>query len=287
VTVWGYSTHALALPVAVLAIAIGALFVSLTPAHASSLTWLRSLATYLASAPETDFREATAHTRVRRVFPDRNAIERTDGALVGALRVSPTRMALATDEQWQRTAGAYADVLNTTVEFPVQLYSTTRSFPAEEYLARYEARLGDPDVQANPTLERLIEEYVAWYRQDLERRQMTIRDHYAIVAVRPESVRHTDDGVTETLAGVPVLGVFVEAVTASRVAEERAAMAAELDDRLRSLERGLRGLEGCSATRLSAAAFVDLLSEYWTDTPTAGETEATLRTTSLIGGPER
>jgi hypothetical protein len=285
--VGGYSLQALALPVAALAIGIGALFVSLTPAHVSSVTWLSSLVSYLQTAPDVDYREATHHTRFERVYPEYDAIERTDGALVGALQVSPTRMALATDEQWHQTARAFTDVLNTTVEFPIQIYSTTQSFPAETYLAQYEQRLEDPDVEANPTLERLIEQYVEWYRKELERRQMTIRDHYVIVPVSPASVRHDESGVTERLSSIPVLGVFIDAFTASRAAEERAAMLSELDDRLRDLERGIRGLENCSVTRVSAPEFVDLLTEYWTDTPTDGERARTLRTTPLVRGPRR
>jgi hypothetical protein len=286
--VLGYSLQALALPLAALGLLLGVVFVSVTPRYVSSMTWLSALAAYTTSAPDAAHQDAQAYTQVQRVFPEHEAIERTDGALVGALQVSPASMALATDAEWAQAASGFEDLLNTTVRFPIQLYSTTRPFPVDAYLERYEQRLEDPDVRSNPTLQRCIEEYVEWYRSDLERRQMTIRDHYVIVPVRPESVRHTDAGLAQRLSDVPMLGVFVETLTASRVAEERAAMAEELDDRLRSLERGIRGLDGCEATRLPAASLVELVGEFWTDRDReVGEAETAVRTSPLVTGPER
>ncbi|WP_255150123.1 hypothetical protein [Halorarius halobius] len=279
------SLEALTLPLAVIAIAAGALFVAVTPRYVDSLTWLTALGSYLQSAPDVGHDDAAAHTRLERVHPDHDAIERTDGALVGAIRVEPASMALATDEEWTRTTQAFTDVLNTTVEFPIQLYATTRSFPVDEYLATYEDRLDDPDVQDNPTLERLIESYTDWYRRDLATRETTIRDHYVIVPVRPTSVRHTDHGVTAQLVDVPVLGAFVDAFTASRAAEERAAMAEALDERCRGLERAIREIDGCTARRVSAADLTDLLADYWTTADTdARDTATALRTTPLVGG---
>lgn len=284
-SVGGYSLQALTLPLALLSVLLGALFVSLTPGYVNSLTWLESLVSFHHSAPDAGHTDAAEHTRIERVHPDRDALERTDGALVGAVQVEPASMALATDQQWRHTAQAFTDLLNTTVEFPVQLYSTTQSFPVDDYLATYEARLDDPDVRDNETLQHLIESYTAWYREDIERRETTIREHYVIVPVRPESVRHTDDSVTQQLSAVPVVGVFVDVATASSVAEERAAMAAELDDRLRSLERGLRELDGCATTRVPAPELTDLVTDYWASHDQGRDTATALRTTPLVGGP--
>lgn len=282
----GYTVQALAMPVAALSVAVGALFVSLTPAYTSSSTWAMTFGQHWWSAPDADHRDAGQYTQVERVHPERDAVERTDGALVGALRITPPTMALATEEDWATAADQFTDVLNTTVEFPVQLYATTRPFPVDDYLATFEERVTDPDVQANPTLERLIDGYVEWYRADLAQRQTTIRDHYAIVPVRPASVRHTDDGLAQRLADVPVVGIFVDVVTADRAAAERAAMADALDDRLRQLEQGFRDIDGCAAHRVSAAALTELVADYWTDQDRDEQaTEATLRTTPLVGGP--
>lgn len=283
----GTSLKALSIPVAAVAIAGGVLFVSLTPRYTDSLSWLTALVEFHTDAPDADHTEAASYTQVKRVHPELDAIERADGALVGAIQVDPKPMALATDAEWRHTARGFTDFLNTTVEFPIQLYATTRSFPVDDYLAPYEQRRTDPDVQDNPTLQRLIDGYVDWYRADLERREPTIRDHYVIVSVRPESVRHTDDGIAEQLASVPIVGVFVDAVTASRAADERAAMASALDDRLRTVERGVRELDGCAARRVSAADLTDLVADYWTPVDTdVRDTSTALRTTPLVAGPE-
>lgn len=289
ITIAGTALQAIAIPLAALTVAVGVLFVSLTPAYTDSLTWSTSFLSYYRSAPDAGHTEAAEYTRLERVYPEWDAIERTDGALVGAIQIDPAAMALATDAQWKHTATEFTDFLNTTVEFPVQLYSTTQPFPVDEYLARYEARLDDPEVEANPTLQRLIERYLDWYRADLQSREMTIRDHYLIVPIRPESVRHTDTSIAQQLSQVPYLGPFVHAVTASPIAEERAAMAAELDDRLQRAERGIRELTGCSATRVPAADLTDLVADYWaaSEPGQVRETATTLRTTPLVGGPDR
>jgi len=45
--------------------------------------------------------------------------------------------------------------------FPIQVYTTTEPFPVESYLDQFESRRTDPDVQSNPRLARLLDEYVS------------------------------------------------------------------------------------------------------------------------------
>jgi hypothetical protein len=194
-------------------------------------------------------------------------------------------MALATDEEWERTATAFREFCNTSVRFPVQLYATTRPFPVDRYLDRYESRLDDADVESNPTLRRLIEHYVDWYAEDLEERRMTIRDHYVVVPVTPAEVQFEQSSLAAKLAGVPVLGLFVRARYAPRRAVERAALMDELDDRLKQIEAGLREIDGCETRRVDAATATRLLAEFWSGTDRdVGTMERRLRTTPLIGG---
>lgn len=290
VSVSGIQLQALSIPLAALAGGIGLVFIALTPTYVSSLTWASAVVSFHTSAADTDHDGAAEYTQVNRVLPEYDAIERTDGALVGALQVTPTSMALATADDWQDTATAFTDLLNTTIEFPIQIYSTTRPFPVDEYLAQYEARLDDPDVTANPTLQQLIERYLDWYRADLQSREMTIRDHYIIIPVRPESVRHTEQSLAQQLADLPYIGVLVDMASADTVAAERAAMATELDDRLHRTERAIRDLDDCSARRVATPALTDLVTDYWTTAEpqtSDRDTATTLRTTPLVGGPDR
>jgi len=284
-TVAGYGLQSLTLPLAAIAIAVGATFVYLTPPYTSSLDWLGTFAGFYRREKSHDFAAAKELTRVERIHPTDGFVERTDGALIGMVQVTPPTMALATDGQWRTTAEAFQNFLNTTVAYPIQIFSTTQAFPTEEYLAHYENRLTDPDVQANPHLQTLIEEYIAWYTAEMSQRKMTIRDHYIVVPVTPAEVQFERESVTQQLAKLPVVGLLVQAWFAPRSEEEFDAMGAELTERLRRVERGIREIEGCSAQGVDADEMATLLASFWNgEIRDEGEMGERIRTTPLIGG---
>ncbi|ELZ20862.1 hypothetical protein C475_19723 [Halosimplex carlsbadense 2-9-1] len=284
----GYRIDTFTLPVAGAMIAVGAVFVYLTPAYTTSADWVTSMLGFHAQSSEIDHEAAKEYTQIERVYPDRGAIERTDGAVFGLVQVVPPTMALATEEEWAQKAESFQDFLNTTVEFPIQIYSTTQPFPVAEHLAEYESRLGDPDVEANPQLESLIEQYVEWYEQELAERQMTIRDHYVVVPVTPAEVRFEQASLAEQLADLPVLGLFVRELFAPRAAVEREALIDELDDRLDRVRTGLRGIDGCTAHRIDATEATSIVGEYWSDeSQEYGNLDQVLRTRGMVGGPDR
>ncbi len=284
-TIGGVRLQTFTLPFVGVAVAIGAVFVYLTPAYTTSLDWVVTFIGYQRAEAELTHEDAKAYTHVERVHPEIDAVERTDGAFVGFVRVRPPTMALATDEEWGRTAEAFREFCNTAVQFPVQLYATTQPFPIEEYLGRYESRLSDPDVKDNPNLGSLIENYVEWYASDLEERRMTIRDHYVVVPVTPAEVHFEEASLTQKLAMVPLLGLFIRARYAPRRAAERASMIDELDERLRQVEAGLREIDGCSARRVDAEAATELLAEFWSgESRSQGNTTQQLRGTPIVGG---
>jgi hypothetical protein len=283
----GVPVSTLTIPVAILGIGVGALFVYLTPGYTTSLDWLEQFVGFYQSEKELPHEAAKEYTQVERVLPDRDAIVRTDGALVGAIHVDPPTMALATDEEWRTKAEAFQDFVNTTVDFPVQLYSTTQSFPADEYLDAYESRLSDPDVKENPKLAALVENYVEWYEDELTRRQMTIRDHYVVVPVTPREVRFERDGLAEKFADLRVVETLVQAATSPPVAEERAVMADELDERLKRVERGLRGIEDVNAARIDVVELTGVIDEFWAGEDLEhGDLPHRIRTTPIVNGGE-
>jgi len=271
-TIRGYSLQALTLPLAGCAILIGAIFVYLTPSYTTSIDWIGAYLGALRKPNEYDVDEAKAHTQLERIHPEHDAIERTDGAFVGMVQVDPPNMALATSAEWSERADAFADFLNTTVEFPIQLYSTTQEFPVEEYLSHYEDRLEDPDVKANPRLAGLIEAYTEWYEDEIESRQMTIRNHYVVVPVTPAEVHFDQESLLQQLVRVPVIGLLITAWFAPRVADERQAMFDELDTRLRRVEGGIREIEGCESSRLSAQEALGVVGNFWTQETYSSET---------------
>ncbi|AXG06021.1 hypothetical protein DU500_05940 [Haloplanus rubicundus] len=262
-TVSGYRVASLTLPLTVVGIALGGLVVYLTPVHLTTIQWFGMIVGFLHRPTRLPHEETMEHTHVAAIHPTHDVIERTDGVFLGLLQVTPPSMALATDREWAAKASSFREFLNTTVEFPIQLYSTTQPFPADEYLAHYEARRSDPDVRSNQQLATLLDKYIEWYRADLDRRRMTIRDHYIVIPVRPDEVRFERRSLTQRLTGVPVLGVFIEALVAPRRDEERAALFEAVDERARLLRHGVREIEGCDAHRVDAETAAELLASFW------------------------
>jgi hypothetical protein len=279
----GIPVSTLTIPLAGLAIAVGVLFVSLTPNYVTSWEWLGIFLGFRRSERALDHEAAKAYTHVDRLYPRHDALERTDGAVVGAVEVSPPTMALATDEEWAQKTDAFQDFVNTTVEFPIQIYSTTQPFPADAYLSQYEQRLSDPDVADNEHLQTLLEEYIDWYEAELAQRQMTIRDHYILIPVTPREVHHERGSLAARLASLPLVGLVVRRVTAPPRSEERAAMLEELADRRRRIARGLRDIEGCTPSPVEMDSLAQLVAEHWTgEEATYGDPDQVLRTTPVV-----
>jgi hypothetical protein len=280
----GYRVQSLTMPIAGVAILFGGLFVYLAPSYLTSFEWVETIVGFYTDDREISHQEATEYTHLQRIHPRRNALERTDGTLVTLVQVMPPSMALATDEEWAEKASAFEDFLNTSVTFPIQVFSTTHPFPVESHLDPYEARRSDPDVKANPRLDALIEQYIAWYREEVDARQMTIRDHYVVVPVSPEAVHFEQSSLTQKFARLPVVGVIVRGWFAPPKAEERRAMLAELDRRARRIETGLREIEGCDADRVDAATAAEVLAEFWAGQDLSyGDIGETLRTRPIVG----
>lgn len=284
----GYRLTRLTLPLTLAGIAVGGVVVYLTPPHLTTVQWFGRMLGFTWRPARLPHDAAMEHTHVAALHPEHDVIERTDGTVLGLLQVTPPSMALATDHEWAATASDFQDFLNTSVEFPIQLYSTTRPFPADEYLAHYEARRSDPDVRANPQLAQLIEGYIEWYRDELDQRRMTIRDHYIIIPVTPTEVRFDSRRLTQQLTQLPVLGVFIKALLAPRRDEEQAAMFEAVDERVRLLQRGIRDIEDCDAHRVAAGEAAELLASFWCgETVTYDDATDVVTTRPVVGGPDR
>ncbi|WP_142860711.1 hypothetical protein [Salinigranum halophilum] len=261
-TVGGYRVTEATLPLTCLAIACGGLVVALTPAHLTTVQWVGLVTGFQTRSTRLPHDAATEHTQVEALHLGDGVIERTDGALVGFIAVTPPPMALATNAEWRRKANGFRDFLNAVVEFPIQVYSTTRPFPVDAYLQQYESRLDDPSVESNPRLAKLIDEYVSWYRDSRTTRELTCRDHYVVVSVAPSEVRFERDGLVGTLSSIAVIGGIIERF-APRPDGERQAMVDALSDRLTRVEHGLSQIEGCDARRLDVSEATELIATFW------------------------
>ncbi len=209
-------------------------------------------------------------TRLNRVYP--HAIERTDGALVGAMKVEPANMALEDDDAWAKAVKSLSEFVNSTVDFSVKIYITSREVDQDDVVREHQNRLGDADVRSRPVLKRLLEEYVAANTNengDLDSETTTIREYYLITAVTDsdiEQVDETGDSVLAYLADVPALGRLFGRFQSEGLSESRRDQLKEekLESRLAQLRRGGSSLYRCSISPVDAYDLARVTKEYWT-----------------------
>jgi hypothetical protein len=309
---------ALVVPALLGGLVVSAAVVTAAPSHRTAWAWLRDVARYYGRRPRvtllatadsdhdattgglTDYTPFTPEestqelTGIKQAWPGAGAIERADGAVEGFLAVHPANMDMAMSGDWQQVQETAAEFANTELDFPLTLHATTRSFPAGDLVAQLDDRLNDPDVEANPQLQALLEGY-------RERRPAELADtqqvHYYLgVTVQPAEVRQRRQAERtpgEQLARLPVIGMLAAPVMrrqAGRSQREReAAMLERLDGRLRTVRSEfIEDVSGWSATRLSTLELFTLGAEFWTGTEYEdGDAETLLREEPAVGATRR
>ncbi len=217
-----------------------------------------------------DNSEVRYMTRLNRVYP--HAIERTDGALVGAMKVEPANMALEDDEAWAKAVQSLSEFVNSTVDFPVKIYITSREVDQDDVVREHQDRLGDADVRSRPVLKRLLEQYVSANTNengDLDSETTTIREYYLITAVTDADIEQFDetgDSVLAYLAELPALGRFFGRFQSEGLSESKRDQLKEekLESRLTQLRRGGSSLYRCSIRPVDAYDLARITKEYWT-----------------------
>jgi hypothetical protein len=219
---------------------------------------------------DSDDDAARSLTNVDSVLRRWDSVKRTDGGLVGAVRVLPSNMALADSDDWDTAANALAGFLR-SISYDVQIYSTARPIDASEIVGPYRDRMDDPDVRENDQLRNLIRSYREKLPEEFERRRTSVREYYFLVAVEELDVRLSEQGIIGKLRAAPYVGGLFE-----HIGEDRSSLSEgeilvrqqrELNSRLRDVRRGVTELPGCRPAKVSAARLADLLEEYWTGQP--------------------
>jgi hypothetical protein len=239
----------------------------LTEWLAARLSWAVKNKEYTHGADNSEVRYLT---RVGQVFP--HAIERSDGALVGAMKVEPANMALEDDEAWAKAVQSLSEFVNATIDFPVKFYLTSREVDQDDIVRDHQRRLGDADVRSRPVLKRLLEEYITTNTDqngDIDSESTTIREYYIITAVRDidvEQLHETGDSVFAYLADVPVLGRVCRRFQSDGLsdAERDRLKEDKLESRLGQIRRGGASLYRCSVSPVDAYDLTRVTTEYWT-----------------------
>jgi len=231
------------------------------------LAWAFKDETYADGGEVSDVRHLS---RVERIYP--HAIERTDGALVGALAVEPANLALEDQEAWSNAVSSLAEFVNSGIEFPVQIYITNRELAQDEFVRAHRRRLRDADVRSRPILKRLVEHFVAENVDDagdIDAAPIDVREYYLVTAVSDADVEghgQASDSVLAYLAELPVVGRAFDRFQGSELthAERRRLKEDELESRLQQLRREGSSLYRCSIDPVDSVELAELTREYWT-----------------------
>ena len=274
---------------------IGVTMLFLTPNHLTVREWTESIVHHLRrpdrvrhlSMDYDNVREQKDHnmearawevnqrtqelTRVKRVHVDAGAIERYDDTMVGAIKVEPANMALASSDRWRRMVEQWKSFINHNLEFPIQIYCTTSVFPVDDYLNQYRSRRSDADIENKPIMESLLEDFLEWYPEYLTWQGTNRREYYIIVTAEEEELRQSDIGektVLEKLSEVPGIGKYIDRLRASRddrtEGEIEAALLKAVEQRCRTVaKQGIGDLKGCEATRVTGVELAVLIKEFW------------------------
>jgi hypothetical protein len=250
------------------------------PPHRVAHDWLTDAASFYSKKlrgktlmlphDSDDDTDARTLTNVDSILRRWNSIQRTDGALVSAMRVHPANMALGDKGDWEDAADALAGFLR-SISFDLQIYSTARPVDANEIVEPYRERLDDPDVRDNERLRNVIQAYRNRLPEEFERRRTSVREYYIIVSVSETDAKLANQSVLDRLRDAPYVGKLFEFIGRGRsdfsegeilVRQQR-----ELNSRLRDVRRGITELPDCRPEQVTAARMADLLEEFWTGEP--------------------
>ena len=216
-----------------------------------------------------DNSEVRYMTRLDRVYP--YGIERTDGALVGAVKVTPANLSLEDGDAWSRAVQSFSEFTNATIDFPVTIYTTSRTVNQDDLVRTYRDRLGDDDVRSRPILKRLLETQVEENTDDHgepDSDTTTVREFYIITEVRDADIEAdtgADDSVLSYLGNLPVVGsTFGRFQSNSLSPEDRDQLKqSKLESQLAQLRRGGSSLYQCSVAPVDSYELARVTKEYW------------------------
>ncbi len=302
------------LPAMALGVILGGLLIAITPEHLSTREWLESIFHHIfrpkrvehvsissgVARKQTDtvsetkiyqMEERTQEiTRLEKIHRNGGAIERDDGVMVGAIKVDPANMALASNRRWQMMVSEWEGYLNNSVEYPLQIYATSRPFPVEDYITHYQGRINDPDIQNRPILQELLSNFLDWYPEYLSWQGTNQREYYVIVPVSSDELigaNSDEETPIEKLAKLPVIGgLFKSRIDSSASKNEEETMVEQLrvlTQRLREVERqGVRSMAEVSGRRLSGVEVAILVREFWSGREYEGDPEEVVRSQPVL-----
>lgn len=258
---------AVLLPIAMAAV------IYVAPDHTTPLGWISEVVSFwrrekeLSAVGDAPDARTDTLTQVARFHPGTDTVERTDGDLVGAVRVTPANMSLATSGEWDSAADDLGDAFN-SLEFDFLMHSTAREMDTETVVDPYARRLDDQDVQDTPALKSICETYTKQLPSELKWREAAVREYYVFVPVSVRDIQMATRGAWARLGELPVIGGVIETVIGETSgmddAEIRRDQLQTLSQRLSDVESAIGGVGECRTEVLTSNDLARVIEEFWT-----------------------
>jgi hypothetical protein len=208
---------------------------------------------------------------IDRVYPSGahgpGAVQQRDGTMIGAIKIYPANLTLATGQQWRQATSDLTTFVN-TLDYRVKFYYTNRPFDVDGFLHPYRNRRTDEDVQNEAALEEVLEAFLDWYPDRLERFGTTISEHYLVVGVEePEVESETEtQGIVAKLTDLPGVSMLVDDTDEDETPEAviRGRQRDQLYERLRKTYNRAQEVQGVDAEMLDAEEHAAVISRAWT-----------------------
>lgn len=217
-----------------------------------------------------EYEGTQAETGVTNAYTNECAVQREDGALLGAIRVRPANMATKDEETWRKTVADLARTLAAEVDYHAQWFNAMRSVDYESRRQTYLDRAHELRQQANlhrRTEYQILADICEERAQTVDILQETTmtREFYIIVAVEPEeAVVALDDD--EGLTSIPTIG---EIITQRRLAEQRGSdehlrdLLDTLDSRVNSMAQAIRTIDGITTQPITSVEYSQVIADYY------------------------
>jgi hypothetical protein len=258
----------------VIALITAAVLIKIAPSHRRPHNWITAAIKFKFSDktmtphnPDSRDHAPESLTNVDHFDPINDFVERTDGGLVGLMKVHAGNMALASEGQLEAIADEFAVLIN-QLEFDIQIYSSGRRIDPDTLVKPYRARAQGSDIRDNDQLRNLVRTYQEKLPQVFRERGTSVREYYIVVAVTPMEIRLRDRSSTSQIADWPFIGHLFKSFAIIRDEmpehEIKEQQRRELNKRLKRVRGGIQQLSDCTAEPVDASEYSSLLEEFWT-----------------------
>lgn len=243
--------------------------------------------------PEKDRPQEYSHAI--RPFHNSPAIETEDGAVIGAIRVTPAAMAVPDQHTWEDSVDRLANVIDSSVSYRTQFTSKMRAVDYTERIAQYEVReeeylsklqhkhgsIANAYSKVGWTMadSEIDEEDLGWMiaAELCEERQQVLdiydqttlkRDFYVTIKVTPEDIVRPEhiDRESGGIHTVPYVGDWYSKYQLKKLRKEGdhlPAMIDRVERALSSFQKELRSIKQVNSRVISSTEFSVAISDHF------------------------